>query len=216
MIADTSNYISNVGIYRQKIRGGFPATCNIGIKHAQGDYVCLLNTDTWVTPGWIEKIISIAERSEHFGILGPSTNSGKQVLDYKKISRMYDLNAIGEHITNKYQDQHTETYLSGFCFVVKKQVFDKVGLLDERFGLGTGEEGEFTTRAIDAGYKSVWVQGSYVHHFGGKSFKADRINGHRLRKYTQDLANALTDQRRGLQPKHDIEVLIQRIQSFNR
>jgi len=216
LIDDPTNAVQDIKIYQQKIRRGFPVTCNNGIKYAQGEYICLLNTDTWVTPKWLQKMIEVGDALPRAGILGPSTNIGKQVLSYKVISRMRDLNKIGALIARENAGLLQEMYLSGFCFVVKKEVFDKVGLFDERFGLGTGEEGEFTTRAIDANYQSLWVKDAYVHHFGGKSFKADKINGHRLRSLTQRLANAITDERRGKKPKHDIDALIQRIQKFNR
>jgi|GEM_PF-2696479 len=214
--AAQDNLVQKVSVYRQKHRKGFPATCNNGIRHAQGEYICLLNTDTWVAPRWLEKMVNVGDSSPDIGILGPSTNIGKQVLDYKQISRMQDYNQIGTQLAVKYAGLFSETYLSGFCFLVKQKVFDEVGVFDERFGIGTGEEGEFTTRAIDAGYKSVWVKDAYVHHFGGKTFRGERINAHRLRAITQQLANAITDERRGRVSKYNIDELVGQVQKFNR
>jgi GT2 family glycosyltransferase len=65
-----------------------------------------------------------------------------------------------------------ETEIYGFCYTVSKKVIDKIGVFDvERYPIGSAEEKDFSWRAHKAGFKSYWVQNSYVHHFGNQTFK---------------------------------------------
>lgn len=60
--------------------------------------------------------------------------------------------------------------LGGFCLFFKREVVNRIGYFDERFGLGGGEEDDFIARSRRTGLKAIWVKYSYVHHFGHCSF----------------------------------------------
>ncbi|MBK7500134.1 MAG: glycosyltransferase family 2 protein [Ignavibacteriales bacterium] len=59
------------------------------------------------------------------------------------------------------------------CTLIKREVIEKIGGLDERFTPGNFEDDDFCLRAQLAGYKTVIAQDVFIHHFGSKSFKAD-------------------------------------------
>ena len=50
------------------------AACKDALKKAHGDYVCLLNNDCVVVPKWLEKMITLAEMSPAYGLIGPMSN----------------------------------------------------------------------------------------------------------------------------------------------
>src|SRR4029077_15523388 len=94
---------------------GYPAAVNYGIKQAQGDYVVLLNDDTILLEQpknqWIE-ILLRAFWDEQMAIAGPWMNWCPWA----------------EH-----------DFLIFFCVMIRKSVFERIGLLDEEaFGVGYG------------------------------------------------------------------------------
>jgi GT2 family glycosyltransferase len=61
--------------------------------------------------------------------------------------------------------------LTGFCLLVRREVFDRVGRLDEQFGLGFFDDDDLCLRARRAGFKLAVALDCYVHHFGSRTFR---------------------------------------------
>jgi len=109
---------------------GYIKPTNMGIREAKGEYVILLNNDTQiVAPGWIE-ILASPFASGNIGITGPR---------------------------KAWRDDVKKEYILFFCAMIKKEVFNKIGLLDESFGIGYNEDTDFCIRAVKAGYELVEV-----------------------------------------------------------
>ena len=66
--------------------------------------------------------------------------------------------------------------LIGFCLLIRREVIDAIGLLDERFGIGCFEDDDYCLRAIKAGWRAVIAQDAFVHHFGGRTFVGNAID----------------------------------------
>lgn len=66
---------SNISVLLNRKNYGFAKANNIGINHANGDYIILLNNDTIVTRGWIGGLVKHLERNKTLGIIGPVTNN---------------------------------------------------------------------------------------------------------------------------------------------
>ena len=135
---------------------GFPAAVNQGIRIAGGGYIVLLNNDCIVTTGWLSRLIEAANSSTEVGLAGPYSNcvSGEQqiVVDYQQLS---DIDGFAWEWGKAHADQRVETNrLVAFCLLIKRSVIDRVGLLDERFGLGNFEDDDFRRRALDADLSS--------------------------------------------------------------
>lgn len=64
----------------------------------------------------------------------------------------------------------------GFCLLISREAIDRVGLLDERFGLGNFEDDDYCRRAEAAGFRLVIARDAFVHHFGHRSFAAARVD----------------------------------------
>ena len=175
-IKNTKKEFPEVQLIQNKTNLGFPTAANQGIANALGKYVLLLNNDTIVTEGLIERMIEVAESDPKIGIVGPISNevSGLQKdneANYKTIDEMHlYAEAIREKNKNKTLPFPRVAFL---CTLIKKEVIDKIGGLDERFSPGNYEDDDFCLRAQLAGYKTVIAQDVFIHHYGSKSFKAD-------------------------------------------
>ena len=163
---------------------GFSYACNQGIKLSGCNYICFLNSDTVLTPNWLGKMMR-GFKLENAGILGASTCyiAGKQCLTGLRDKRFnMSLEEIID-VSLDLKEDYEETEVYGFCYLVKKEVIDKIGAFDYKtFGLGCGEENDFNRRARIAGFKTYWVKGAYVHHYGSMTFNEAKIDLNRQLK----------------------------------
>jgi GT2 family glycosyltransferase len=150
---------------------GFPKAVNRGINLAAGEIVILLNDDTLVTPHWADHL---AEHLKYADMVGPFTNncSGPQCATSFIPSTIVGLNCYADEIYDKFKLQSSPLHrLVFFCVAIKREVIDKIGLLDEQFSPGNFEDDDYCLRAIEAGFRLVVAWDVFIHHIGGHSFK---------------------------------------------
>jgi GT2 family glycosyltransferase len=158
---------------------GFPSAANQGINNSLGDYVLLLNNDTVVTENWLERMLEIAESEDKIGIVGPISNevSGLQIDKTASYKDMHEMHSYAKKIAQKNAGVTLNFPRVAFlCTLIKKEVVEKIGGLDERFTPGNYEDDDFCLRAQLAGFKTVIAKDVFIHHYGSKSFKADGEN----------------------------------------
>ncbi len=158
----------------QQRNAGFVGTANRGMEMTRGDIV-LLNSDTEVTPGWLAGLQRCLASDPSIATATPWTNNG----EITSIPRFCEANpppgnpvAVARKIaltgTASYPELPTAV---GFCMAISRRALDILGLFDERtFGLGYGEENDFSMRAQGAGLRNVLCDDVYVVHLGGRSF----------------------------------------------
>lgn len=66
--------------------------------------------------------------------------------------------------------------LTGLCLLVKREVFDVIGLFDERFSIGNFEDNDFYLRARLANYELRVAEGAFIHHYGSRTFKSLKVD----------------------------------------
>jgi GT2 family glycosyltransferase/2-polyprenyl-3-methyl-5-hydroxy-6-metoxy-1,4-benzoquinol methylase len=170
--------IEGVRLIANATNRGFPAAVNQGVRAARGDYIVLLNNDCIVTTGWLARLLEAIDTGPEVGLAGPYSNcvSGEQQIpvDYQQLS---DIDGFAWEWAKAHAGRRLETdRLVAFCLLIKRSVIDRIGLLDERFGLGNFEDDDFCRRAMDAGYKLVIAQDAFVHHFGSITFRSMGID----------------------------------------
>jgi len=159
---------------------GFAAGNNQGIEASTGDYVVLLNNDTVVTEGWLCRLIQAAELSPQVGMAGPRSNYVQnpfQQVENVPYQNMDEMQAFAREwaVSNKNRYFLT-TKLVGFCLLIKRPVIEKVGLLDESFGLGNFEDDDYGVRVRKAGYFLAVAGDVFIHHYGNQAFKENHIS----------------------------------------
>ncbi|PJA73205.1 hypothetical protein CO151_14545 [bacterium CG_4_9_14_3_um_filter_65_15] len=185
---DTLKYLSELDGKHERVRvifngenRGFAAGNNVGIAASRGRYICLLNSDTVVTAGWLDRLIAAAESGAGVGLAGPVTNSitGGQKLDQVG----YDQDSLeglddfaATHASTCAGGAEQALWLVGYCLLIKREVVEKIGGLDEGFGRGNYEDTDYCLRAFLAGYSSVVARDSFVHHYGSRSFIAGGVD----------------------------------------
>ena len=117
---------------------GYTKATNAGIKLATGDYVVLLNNDTELLPQnqnqWLNMLVQPFLDNPAVGMSGPLM------------------------LHDDYSDADVLIF---FCVMVKREVFDKIGVLDEIYTPGGGEDIDFTIRARRAGYEIASIEAKY-------------------------------------------------------
>lgn len=156
---------------------GFPKGCNQGIKVATGDNILLLNNDTVVTYHWLDNLTNALYSSKDIGAVGPVTNNCSY---YQAISVPYT-NSLDEmfEFAKGYNVQNSSLWeqrikLVGYCMLIKKEVINEIGLLDEQFTPGNFEDDDYSYRIINAGYRMLLCKDTFIHHFGSVSFGEER------------------------------------------
>jgi GT2 family glycosyltransferase len=167
-------------ILRNPERRGFVGSVNRGMGISQRD-VTLLNSDTEVTPRWLEKLQAAAWSDPRIATVTPFSNHAT----IASLPRFVEVNALPAGwsadrfaaLVERVSARERPPLPTGIgvCLYIKRKALARLGAFDEaRFGLGYGEESEFCFRALKAGYRNVLDDATFIYHAGQRSFGASR------------------------------------------
>jgi GT2 family glycosyltransferase len=152
---------------------GFPAAANIGLSEASGAHLVLLNNDTVVPRGWATALVRHLSRDPKLGLVGPVTNA---IANEARVEVGYgDLADMPAWAADWMRTHDGETFpismLAFYCVALRRTVLQDVGLLDERFGVGLFEDGDYNRRARERGWEVRCARDAFVHHWQMASFR---------------------------------------------
>ncbi len=151
---------------------GFAAANNQGLRIARGEYLVLLNNDTYVTPGWLGTLVRHLQRKDSVGLVGPVTNN---IGNEAKIEIAYDSMEEMEYASRLYTTRHMgltmEVYTAAFfCVAFSRDMYERVGDLDEIFGIGMFEDDDYCRRIQKLGFVIACAEDVFIHHHHSASF----------------------------------------------
>jgi GT2 family glycosyltransferase len=158
---------------------GYAGGNNQGLALTRGRQIVLLNNDTVVTEGWLGGLMAVLEEHPSVGLVGPVTNhvSGPQVIEGVTYRTLPEMERFArEHGCAHRGESEPARRLVGFCLLVRREVIDAIGGLDERFGNGNCEDDDWCLRAYQAGWEARIAHGVFVHHTGGRTFAGEGID----------------------------------------
>ena len=166
---------------------GYTRAVNTGLRASTEGFVALLNSDTQVTEGWIPGLLDAMAAGPSVGIVGPLSNAAtwQNVPDLYDETRHFAHNPLPPEIATDEMARvvaHASLggcprtpFLNGFCFMIRRAVLERIGLMDEAsFPMGYGEENDYCIRAADAGFELRIADAVYVHHAQSRSFGHER------------------------------------------
>ena len=199
----------NCTLIRNDAARGYTYAANQGLQAAQGDFCVLLNSDTIVTPIWLDRLTACALSDGRIGIVGPLSNTASwQSIPLITEDGDWATNPLPPNVTIDEMGVLVATgsarlypemkLLNGFCLFIRREVLEQIGFFDEEhFGVGYGEEDDFCLRARASGWKLALADDVYIFHAQSKSYSTERRKqlyenaGKRLRdKHGEQLIHA--------------------------
>lgn len=182
---ETVDYLvsqSDLKLILNKENLGFAGGCNQGIKAAVGNYIMLLNNDTLVTQKWLYNMIQLLNEREEIGMTGPMTNAtvGKQMIPVSYGDDMQAMQKFAANIANSQAKPWRTLRLVAFCILIRREVFDEIGLFDTGFKIGNYEDDDFNIRFLRAGKQAYVCRSSFIHHFMNVSFQQRNISREKI------------------------------------
>ncbi|TDR89289.1 glycosyltransferase [Enterovirga rhinocerotis] len=172
----------NVDLHRNPETLGFSDTVNRGVALAGEADVVILNSDTVVSPRWLQNLRAAAYSDRRIATATPmSDNAGAfSVPEPGRVNRLpagVDRDAYARLLTQQSELVYPHVPTGhGFCLYVKRAAIRDVGTFDAAsFPRGYGEETDFCMRATRAGWQHVIDDRTIVYHHGAASFGGDRL-----------------------------------------
>ncbi|MDF2721382.1 MAG: glycosyl transferase family 2 [Paenibacillus sp.] len=174
----TADYLRSLprGTVRYKIcesNLGFAGGVNQGLMMARGSTIMFLNNDTIVTERWLANLLTCLHSTDRFGLVGPVTNyiSGEQLIETKYESTE-EMHRFAATFNQSDPGKWTVTgRLTGFCVLMKRELFQRLGYLDEGFEVGNCEDDDYGYRNRLLGLDLVIAKDTFIHHVGSTTIK---------------------------------------------
>ena len=171
-----SKKFSDVRLIRNDVNKGFSAANNQGICESAGKWITLLNPDTRLIENSFQKICGYMQEHSEFSILGPGIIDEENQQSPTRLWEDTPSDAawkiLGLYNPNNELQRMADTkealVISGCCFVIRRELFEEVGLLDEKYFL-YNEEDDFCRRAREQGKRICFFPETSVLHLLGKS-----------------------------------------------
>ena len=172
-------------LHRRDTNRGYTKSINEAVAITDAPWVVVLNSDTIVPHGWLDRLHAAARARPGTGMVGPLSNAAtwQSIPEVKRPDGSWSVNPTiePEHLdaVQRLLDKvSTREYpefpvLNGFCTLIARAVFDRIGAYDEEaFPMGYGEETDLCLRARRAGFRLTLADDAFVYHHKSLSFGA--------------------------------------------
>jgi GT2 family glycosyltransferase len=162
--------LDGVTVITNPANRGCAAAWNQGVKAAAREWIVVLNNDVVMAAQWLDGMVGFAEEGG-LDVVTPAIREGPL---------NYSLPEYARDFVREMQAVRRLGAANGICFMVRRKVFEKAGLFDEKFRIGQFEDADFFLRAKLAGFKLGTTGRAFLHHFGSvtqNAIQADAVAG---------------------------------------
>ena len=164
---------------------GFAKANNQALRRARGRYILLLNNDSLIQLGAFEALLGFMHAHPRAGICGPKVLNADGTLQkqcrrsfalpwdlfcyFIGLAALFPRSRLCARYLMTYMDEdetHEADAVSGACMLIRREVIEQVGLLDERF-FAYQEDADYCFRSRQAGWQVHYVPAARVIHLGG-------------------------------------------------
>lgn len=161
---------------------GFIKNVNNGFKLSKEKYVLLLNTDCFVAKNTVQKLMNHMDNDSQIGLICPICSNAANLtlpiypgFSYMMMDKLLESKFLGENF-----DACT---VVGNCLMISRDCINKVGGLDEIYGMGYGDETDYQFKAMEKGFSAKVAIDTYVFHKAEMSFNTtNKKRSERLEK----------------------------------
>lgn len=187
----------NISIVVYKGEFNYSAVNNLGVAHAAGDYILLLNNDTEViTVNWMEELLMYAQR-EDVGAVGAKLYYGDRTIQHAGVVLGLGAHRTAGHTHYKQSRQNlgymgrlcyaqNVSAVTGACLMVKKSLYESVGGLDEGFAVSLNDV-DFCLKLREIGLLNVFTPFAELYHYESISRGLDD-SGEKAERYNRESA----------------------------
>ena len=173
----------------------YSAVNNLGVSHADGEYILLLNNDTEViTVNWMEEMLMYAQR-EDVGAVGAKLYYGDKTIQHAGVVIGLGAHRTAGHIHYKQARQNLGymgrlcyaqnlSAVTGACLLVKKSLYEAAGGLDTGFAVSLNDV-DFCLKLRKMGYLNVWTPFAELYHYESISRGLD-TDGEKAERYNKE------------------------------
>lgn len=154
--------VTGINVIENPENLGCAGAWNQGVRETTSEWIVILNNDVILSSGWLEGLLHFAIE-EGLDLVSPAIREGELNYDIESYARDYveRMKSVARH-----------GVVDGICFMVRRRVFDAIGLFDEKFRIGQFEDSDFFRRARIAGFRLGTTGRSFIHHYGSITQKA--------------------------------------------
>lgn len=154
----TAEYLAaypKIRVITNKDNQGCAVAWNQGVRASHASWIAILNNDVILPNNWLDGLLDFASEKDA-DIVSPAFREGEYNYD------------IAEYSEDYVRCMHSVARMGiaqGICFMVKRRVFERIGMFDETFKIGQFEDADFFRRAKIAGLILGTTGRSFIHHF---------------------------------------------------
>ena len=164
-----------LSILKRSQNGGFVRSVNHGLAHVGAGSVLLLNSDTYLPPGTLARMMAHLEDPE-IATVTPFSNQGgsfslPQANKAFKAPNMRQADQLARNAAKLFGGQAVDVLTgNGFCMLISEKARKEVGPLSQAYEAGYYEEVDFCLRASQRGFRHLGAVDCFVLHVGSQSF----------------------------------------------
>jgi len=158
---------------------GFAPANNVGLRYAEGEYICFLNSDIFpVTDDWMEKLVDTLRRNTHIGVIGPRLlfedgSIQHEGCFYRNLEEFGNWTFIEHHNKGRRPGAAAGVrdldVITGACMVMRRDLARQLGGFDEAFITGDFEDADLCRKVRDLGLTCAVADDVELYHLERKS-----------------------------------------------